>query len=118
MRVKTSVARRRSNKRLFREAKGAYGGRRKLIRVMQETLIRARAFAYRDRRVRKREFRRLWISRLSAACHLRDITYSQFIYGLSKANVELDRKSLSELAIHNPPVFDELVASAKAALAG
>lgn len=116
MRVSTSKARRRSNKRLFREAKGNYSGRRRLIRTVQETVIRGRAYAYRDRRAKKRDFRRLWIIRLSAACAERGLRYSTFIHGLKLANIELNRKSLSELAIHNPPVFDEVVAAVRTAL--
>jgi large subunit ribosomal protein L20 len=79
-------------------------------------LARAGAFAYRDRRARKRDFRRLWIIRLSAACEERDIRYSQLIAGLKAANIELDRKSLSEIAIADPPAFDAVVAEVKAAL--
>lgn len=109
MRVTYGKARRRSKKRLFREARGNFGGRSKLLRTVKETIIRSRAYAFRDRRVRKRLFRRLWITRLTAACRERGLSYSQFIHGLKLANVELNRKSLSELAILSPSVFDEVV---------
>ena len=117
MRVKYGKARRRSKKRLFKEARGNFGGRSKLLRTVKETIIRSRAYAFRDRRVRKRMFRRLWITRLTAACRERGISYSQFIHGLTLANIELNRKSLSELAILNPSVFDEIVEIVKAAKA-
>ncbi|MHC4876929.1 MAG: 50S ribosomal protein L20 [Planctomycetota bacterium] len=117
MRVKYGKARLRSKKRLFREAKGNRGGRKNLLRTVKETILRSRAFAFRDRRVRKRDFRRLWITRLSAACRARGLSYSSFIYGLKQANLELNRKTLSELAIHNPEVFDEIFAIAKEAAA-
>jgi len=116
MRVKYGKARRKSKKRLFREAKGRRGGRRNLLRTVKETNVRSRAYAFRDRRVRKRDFRRLWITRLNAACRELWISYSQFIFGLKKAEIELNRKTLSELAIHEPDVFAEVVAAAKEAL--
>lgn len=116
MRVKYGKARRKSKKRIFREAKGRRGGRRNLLRTVKETNVRSRAFAFRDRRVRKRDFRRLWITRLSAACRELGISYSQFIFGLKKAEIELNRKTLSELAIHEPDIFAEVVAAAKEAL--
>ena len=117
MRVKSGKTRLRSKKRLFHEAKGNVGGRRRLWRTVQETLVRARAFAWRDRRARKRDFRRLWITRLSAACTERGLKYSEFIHGLSVAGMELDRKTLSELAIREPHIFDEIVSVVKEALA-
>ncbi len=117
MRVRYGKARRRSKKRLFKEAKGNFGGRSKLLRTVKETVVRSRAYAFRDRRVRKREFRRLWITRLTAACRERGISYSRFIHALGAANIELNRKSLSELAILNPAIFDEIVEKAKAAVA-
>ena len=116
MRVKYGKARRKSKKRLFREAKGRRGGRRNLLRTVKETNVRSRAYAFRDRRVRKRDFRRLWITRLNAACRELGISYSQFIFGLKKAEIELNRKTLSELAIHEPDVFAEVIATAKEAL--
>ena len=116
MKVSTSVARRRSKKRLFREAKGRVGGRRKLLRVVKEGVIRGRVFAFRDRRNRKREFRALWITRLTAACRARGLRYSVFMHGLSLAGLELNRKTLSELAIREPQVFDEVVEVVRQAL--
>ena len=116
MRARKGAAATQAKKRLFKRAKGYVGGRRKLLRTVKETLLRAGKFAYRDRRVRKREFRRLWITRLSAACRERDIRYSQFIAGLERANIELDRKSLSEIASADPAAFDAVVAVVKKAL--
>lgn len=117
MRTTKGSARNKAKKRLFKKAKGYVGGRGRLLRTVKETLIRAEAFAYRDRKVRKREFRKLWITRISAACRQRDIRYSEFIHGLSKAGIELDRKQLSEMAIHDPAGFDAVVEQAKSALA-
>jgi large subunit ribosomal protein L20 len=116
MKVSTAVARRRSKKRLFREAKGRVGGRRKLLRTVKEGVIRGRVYAFRDRRNRKREFRALWITRLTAACRARGLRYSVFMHGLSLAGLELNRKTLSELAIREPQVFDEIVAVVRQAL--
>jgi len=116
MRVKYGKARRKSKKRIFREAKGRRGGRRNLLRTVKVTNVGSRAFAFRVRRVRKREFRRLWMTRVNAACRELGISYSQFIFGLKKADIELNRKTLSELAIHEPDVFAEVVAAAKEAL--
>ena len=117
MRTRKGAARRQANKRLLKRASGYVGGRRKLLRTAKETLIRAGVFAFRDRRAKKRQFRRLWITRLSAACAQHDIRYSQFIYGLNKANIQLDRKTLSEMAIHDPGGFQVVVEKVKAALA-
>jgi large subunit ribosomal protein L20 len=117
MRVKAGKARHRSKKRLFKEARGNFLGRRKLLRSMKETVLRARAFSWTHRKLKKREFRALWITRLSAACGSRGLNYSTFIHGLSVAGVTLDRKTLSELAIHEPEVFDEIVEIAKNAVA-
>ena len=109
MRVNSGVARRRSKKRLFKEARGNYAGRGKLLRTVKETVVRSRAYAYRDRKARKRVFRQLWITRITAACVQRGINYSRFINGLTKAEVSLNRKMLSEIAIFEPAIFDELV---------
>lgn len=117
MRTTAGVPRKRKNNRLFKKAKGYTGGRRRLLRTVKENLARAEAFAYRDRRARKREFRKLWIIRINAACRERGLRYSEFIAGLAKANVTLDRKSLSELAIHDPAAFDAIVEKARAAVA-
>jgi large subunit ribosomal protein L20 len=116
MRVTIGAARRRKNKRLFKEARGNRGGRSKLLRTVKETIIRARVFAYRDRRNLKREMRALWITRIKAACVQRGLRYSQFIHGLQLAGIELNRKSLSELAIQAPGVFDEIAEAVKAEL--
>lgn len=117
MRTTKGAARTKAKRRLFKKVKGYRGGRGTLLRTAKETLVRAEAYAYRDRRARKREFRKLWITRISAAVRERGMTYSAFINGLTKAQVELDRKTLSEMAIHDPPGFDAVVERAKAALA-
>ena len=113
MRVSYSKASRRSEKRWIKRAKGTYGGRGNLIRTVKETVVRSRAYAFRDRRVRKRDFRRLWITRVSAAAAERGLRYSTFIHGLKLAGINLNRKTLSELAIFEPKVFDELVEAAR-----
>jgi large subunit ribosomal protein L20 len=117
MRTTIGAARRRKKNRLFQKTKGYTGGRRRLTRSAKETIVRAEAFAFRDRRARKREFRKLWIIRINAACRERGLRYSEFINGLMKAKIQLDRKSLSEIAIADPAAFDAIVAQAKAALA-
>ncbi len=117
MRTTKGAARTKAKRRLFKKAKGYRGGRGNMLRSVKETLVRAGAYAYRDRRVRKRDFRRLWITRINAACRMHDITYSQFINGLLKAQIELDRKSLSEMAIHDEAGFAAVVDKVKAALA-
>jgi large subunit ribosomal protein L20 len=116
MRIKYGKATRRKKNRIFREAKGSVGGRGTLWRTVQEHVRRSRAYAFRDRRARKRDFRALWITRINAACMIRGIRYSQFMHGLKLAQCELNRKILSELAIHNPTVFDEIVATAMGAV--
>lgn len=116
MRTTKGAARTRSKKRLFKKVKGFRGGRGRLLRTAKETLVRAGAYAFRDRRFRRREFRKLWIIRLSAACRERDLRYSEFINGLNLAGIELDRKMLSELAIHDPAAFDAVVEQVKQAL--
>jgi large subunit ribosomal protein L20 len=117
MRTTKGAARTRAKNRLFQKTKGYVGGRRRLLRSAKETLERAEAYAFRDRRVRKREFRKLWIIRINAACRERGMRYSEFIAGLNKAAIELDRKMLSEMAIHDPAAFDAIVEKAKSALA-
>ncbi|MDD4268854.1 MAG: 50S ribosomal protein L20 [Pirellulales bacterium] len=116
MRTTKGAARTRAKNRLYKKAKGFRGGRGRLLRTVKETLIRSGHFAYRDRRVRKREFRRLWIIRINAAVRAHGLRYSQFINGLAKARIELDRKMLSELAIHDPEGFTAVVERVKAAL--
>ncbi len=108
---------RRKKKKLFKRAKGRFHGRRKLLRTAKETQHRALAFATRDRKVKKREFRGLWIARVNAAVRAEGMTYSRFMEGLRKAGIELNRKSLSELAIHEPGVFRHLVEKARAQVA-
>jgi large subunit ribosomal protein L20 len=107
--------RRQKKVRRFKQARGYRGGRSKLWRTVSETLVRAWAYSSRDRRQKKRTFRALWIVRISAATRMRGMPYSQFIDGLNKAGVTLDRKQLSELAIHDPAAFDALVEEAKQA---
>lgn len=115
VRVTYGAPRRRKKNRYFKRARGFRGGRSKLWRTVHESVVRAWAYAYRDRRQKKRQFRRLWILRINAAARMRDMTYSRFIDGLKKANVDLNRKQLSELAIHEPAAFDALVETARSA---
>ena len=117
MRTTKGAARNKSKRRLFRQAKGYRGGRKNLLRTVKETVVRAGAYAFRDRRVRKREFRKLWIIRINAATRQRGLRYSEFINGLKRAGIELDRKTLSEMAIHDAPAFDKIVEEVKQALA-
>jgi len=117
MRTTKGAARNRANKRLFRKAKGYRGGRGGLLRTVKETLVRAEAFAYRDRRTRKRDFRRLWIVRINAAVRQRGLRYSEFIRGLHQANVGLDRKILADMAVRDPQAFDQVVELVKETLA-
>ena len=117
MRTTIGSARNKSKKRLFKRAKGFRGGRGSLTRTVKETLIRSGVYAFRDRRVRKRDFRKLWITRINAATRQHDIRYSQFIYGLKLAQIELDRKSLSEMAIHDPAGFKDVCDKVKESLA-
>ena len=111
-RVKWQVATRRRHKRLLAKAKGYRGGRRTHIRQAQETVMRALAYATRDRKVKKREFRSLWIVRLNAAARARGLTYGRLIAALKRAQIGLDRKQLSELAIHDEAAFAQLVNAA------
>jgi len=110
MRSKSGVPRNRAKKRLFKAVKGYVGGRRRLLKSAKETLLRAGMFAFRDRRAKKRSFRRLWIVRLGAAAEMRGLRYSRFVHGLKLAQIGLDRKSLSEVAIHDPETFDAITA--------
>ena len=97
--------------------KGFVGGRRKLIRTAKETLVRAGVYAFRDRRNRKREFRKLWIIRINAAVRMHGLRYSEFVAGLKKADIELDRKILADMAVADPQGFEQVVALVKNALA-
>lgn len=112
-RVTTGAARNRRKRRLRKAAKGYRGAHSKQFMTMKTSVIRASQSAYRDRRLRKRDYRALWITRISAACQERGISYSRFINGLKKSCVGLDRKMLSELAIHDPAAFDKVVALAQ-----
>lgn len=116
MRARKGAARRQAKNRLFKAVKGFVGGRGRLLKSAKETLLRAGMFAFRDRRAKKRDFRKLWIIRLSAAAEMRGLKYSRLIHGLKLANIGLDRKSLSELAIFDAETFDAIVAQARAAL--
>jgi large subunit ribosomal protein L20 len=113
MRVTNAVARKKRHKRLLKATKGFRGSRSKLIRMAKESLLKAGQYAYRDRRVKKREYRNLWVVRINAATRALGMNYSQFINGLKKAGVELDRKQLSDLAIKDPTAFNSLVEMAK-----
>ncbi len=116
MRTKSVVPRLRSKKRLFKRVKGSVGGRRRLLRTAKESLIRSGVFARRDRRRKKRDFRRLWIIRINAAVRQRGIRYSQFIAGLDKLGVELDRRTLAEMAVVDSVGFDSVVESVRQVL--
>ncbi|HOE69035.1 MAG TPA: 50S ribosomal protein L20 [Candidatus Omnitrophota bacterium] len=104
-----SVASRKRKKKIFKRAKGFVGGRRTLLRTAKETVARAMAFATRDRKQRKRQFRQLWNVRINAACRENGLTYSRFINALRKANVTLNRKSLAEIAARDPKSFKEIL---------
>jgi large subunit ribosomal protein L20 len=116
-RVKRGTVRRAHRKKLAKLTKGYFLNKSKLYKFMKEAADRAGRFAYRDRRRRKRDFRRLWIVRISAGARLHDLTYSQFIHGLKKLGVELDRKMLSEMAARDAAAFTGLAAKVKEALA-
>src|SRR3954462_6450074 len=116
MRATKGAARNKAKKRLFRAVEGLVGGRRRLLRTAKETLLRAGVFAFRDRRAKKRSFRRLFITRLSAAAEMRGIRYSRLIYGLRLSGIGLDRKSLSDLAIFDPETFDAITEKVRAEL--
>jgi large subunit ribosomal protein L20 len=115
-RVKRGVTAHAKHKKVFRAAKGFYGRRKNTIRIAKQAVEKSMQYATRDRRNKKRTFRALWIQRLNAAVRMHDMTYSRFIDGLGKAGIEVDRKVLSELAIHEPAAFAAYVESAKAAL--
>ena len=117
MRTTNAVPRKRRKNRLFQKTKGYVGGRRRLLRTAKENLVRAGVYAYRDRRNRKRDFRRLWIIRINAAVRALGLRYGEFIAGLVKANVELDRKMLADMAVMDPPGFEAVVNLAKQAIA-
>ena len=112
-RVRPGAATRQRRKRVLKDASGYWGSRSKLFRVAKQFVTKAGQYAFRDRRAKKREFRALWIIRISAACDARGMSYSHFMGGLRRANVTLNRKMLSEVAIHDAAAFDKLVELAK-----
>lgn len=114
-RTKHSVASHKRKKKVLKQAKGFTGGRGKLYRSAQEAVNRALSYAYRDRRVRKRDFRKLWIARINAAARLNGLSYSRFISGLKKSDIEINRKMLSEIAVHDAEGFSKLAEIAKEA---
>jgi len=116
MRTKTGVVRHRRHKRLLKQARGFYSGRRKHFRKAKEQLERSLVYAYRDRRQKKRDFRRLWITRINAATRLNGMNYSTFMHGLKLANIELDRKILADMAMNAPESFTKVAEASKAAL--
>jgi len=117
MRTTKGSARNKAKRRLFRKTKGYRGGRGNLLRTAKESLVRAGAYAFRDRRVKKRQFRKLWIIRINAACRERGLRYSEFIHGLARTKLELDRKTLAEMAVNDAAAFDTVVEQVKQALA-
>jgi large subunit ribosomal protein L20 len=113
-RVKRGVMTHKRHKKALERAKGYWGGRHRLFKTANEAVMHAFQYAYRDRRTKKREIRRLWITRISAACRLNGATYGRFIEGLSKAGVEMDRKVLADLAMNDATAFAQLVEKARA----
>ncbi|MBT6147706.1 MAG: 50S ribosomal protein L20 [Gemmatimonadetes bacterium] len=111
-----TVASRRRRKKVLKQARGYFGARSRLFRTAREAVNRAQAYAYRDRRRRKRDFRRLWIARINAAARLNGVSYSQLIHGLSKAEIVVNRKMLADLAVRDPGAFTAVVEQAKAHL--
>lgn len=115
-RVKRGVTARARHRKVLKAAKGYYGARRKVFRVAKQAVIKAGQYAYRDRRTRKREFRALWITRINAAARANGISYSRLINGLKLAEIEVDRKVLADIAVHDPDGFSALAQAAKEAL--
>ena len=116
-RVKRGVTARRRHKKVLKKAKGYYGARSRVYRVATQAVTKAGQYAYRDRRQRKRQFRALWIARINAAARINGVSYSQMIHGLKKAEIEIDRKMLADLAVHDKDTFAAIAGKAKAALA-
>ena len=116
-RVKRGVIARRRHNKVLKAAKGYYGARRKVFRVAKQAVIKAGQYAYRDRRNKKRNFRRLWIARINAAARMNGMTYSRFIDGCNKADIAVDRKVLAAIAVHDAAAFTAIAEKAKAALA-
>ena len=108
-RANSSIPRHRRHRKIIKQAKGYYGARSRTFKSAKDAVWKAGTYAYRDRRQRKRVFRRLWIARINAAARLNGISYSAFVGGLKRKGIELDRKILADLAVHNPEVFAELV---------
>ena len=117
-RVKGGTISRARHKKVMKQAKGYFGSKHRLYRTANEQVMHSGKYAYRDRKQKKRDFRKLWITRINAACRENDISYSKFINGLTKAEIDVNRKMLSEIAIDNPASFTELVKVAKDALEG
>jgi len=115
-RVKSNVARLKRKNKIMKLAKGYFGGRSKLWKAAKESVERAQKYAYRDRRRKKADFRRLWITRINAGAHQNDLSYSKFMNGLRKAGIEIDRKILADLAVHDPAAFTALAEKARSAL--
>ncbi len=116
-RVKRGVIASRRHKKVLDQAKGYYGARSRIYRVAKQAVTKAGQYAYRDRRVKKRVFRSLWITRINAQARVSGMSYSQLIAGLKKANIEVDRRVLADLAVHDKPAFTAIVEQAKATLA-
>ena len=114
-RARSNVPRLKRKKQIMKAARGAFGGRSKLWKAAKENVERGWKYAYRDRKAKKREFRRLWITRINAAAHQNDMSYNVFISGLKKAGIELDRKVLADLAVHDPAAFSALADKARSA---
>jgi len=114
MRIKRGFKARRRRKKVLKLAKGFVGGRSKLFRTAADSVDKALMYAYRDRKARKRDFRKLWIARINAGARMNDISYSKFIHGLKQAEIEIDRKILAELAVSDPGAFSQLAATAAA----
>ena len=115
-RARNRVASRRRHKKVLKQVRGYFGGRSRLFRTAREAIDRAQAYAYRDRRTRKREFRRLWIARINAAARLNGLSYSRLINGLARAEVRVNRKVLADIAVRDPEAFRAIVDQAKAHL--
>jgi large subunit ribosomal protein L20 len=116
-RVKRGVTAHARHKKVLKKAKGYYGARSRVYRVANQAVTKAGQYAYRDRRQRKRQFRRLWIARINAAARMFDISYSRLIDGMNKADIEVDRKVLADLAVHDIDTFGKIAEKAKGALA-
>ena len=117
-RVKNVAATRRRRRKTLKLAKGYWGAKSRLFKMANQQMMKSLRYAYIGRKLKKRDFRRLWITRISAACKLNDMNYSRFMYGLKRAGIEMNRKMLSEMAIHDPAAFTALCDKAKAEIKG